>query len=215
MAWEPDYVQREALKNYVTNGSAGVADTLDNDWLDLAITAASRAVDRECSQHRPRQFGLLAAAEVRYFTAQWRDESARWVVEIDDLMTTTGLVVQFDINQDDAYEYTLSVGNYVLRPRSSASLLRPWTQLAVSRSSSQPMDWPDAVAITAKWGWSAVPSTVVQATMLQASRFFQRKESPFGVKGSPDSDSEEKSNFEADPDVCNMLRSYVKPRETL
>lgn len=215
MAWEPDYVTREELKDYVTSHGAGVSDTEDNAWLDLAVTAASRAIDRECSKHRFRQFGLLATVETRYFTAQWRDESARWVIEIDDLMTSVGLVIAIDVDQDDDYEITLGTSDYVLRPRSAASLLRPWTQLAISRSSSaQPMTWPEAVAVTAKWGWTTVPSTIKQATMILGSRFFQRKDSPFGVKGSPDSDSEEKQIFEADPDVCNMLRSYVRLKET-
>jgi hypothetical protein len=213
VAWEPDYTTREGLKNYLTSGTAGVADTVDNDWLDLAVTAASRAVDRECSKHVPRQFGQVAVAEARYYTARFDSTSARWVVEIDDIMVSTGMAVTLDINQDDVHETAIST--YVLRPRSAAAKSRPWTQIALPRGGSQPSDWPDAVKVVGTWGWSAVPSTIVQATLLQASRFFTRKQAPFGTRGTPDDGSEEMLQYNADPDVKLMLRSYVKSVETL
>jgi hypothetical protein len=215
MAWEPDYITREQLKSYITSNTAGVADTTDNDWLDFAVTAASRAVDRECSKHRFRQFGLLAAPETRYYTAKWFQEAARWVVEIDDLMTTVGMVVQLDINQDDAYEVTVdnSTG-YILRPRSAPSLLRPWTQLAFARSGTRPTNWPEQVAVTARWGWTTTPTTIPQATLLQGSRFFARKQAPFGTRGTPEDGSEGSLEYNADPDVRAMLRPYVRLVET-
>lgn len=213
MAWEPDYVDREALKHYLTQGQQGVTDTLDDDELDLAVTAASRAVDRECGRHRPRQFGILGTAEARWYTARFDSEGARWVAEIDDLMDLTGVAIAIDVNQDDVHEASVTTG-FVWRPRNAASLLRPYTQVAFSRSGTQPMQWPDAVKITAKWGWSAVPVTIKQATMLQASRIFSRRNAPFGTKGSPDDGSDETLRYNADPDVKLLLRSFVKLVET-
>ena len=84
MPWAPDYVTDEDLREYLR------VDDFDDDAQGaLAITAASRAIDAHCN----RQFGLVAAAAERVYTA-WPDyERRQWVVDIDDLATTTGLVI--------------------------------------------------------------------------------------------------------------------------
>jgi len=57
-----------------------------------------------------------------------------------------------------------------------------------------------------------VPTTVKQATLLQASRVFARREAPFGVAGSPDMGSELRLLEKVDPDVAVMLVPYVRNR---
>ena len=84
MAWAPDYADTSELASLVR-----VEDTLDDAQLALALSTASRAIDHTCG----RQFGLLAAVEARYYTARWDKSACRWVVPIDDLMTSTGLLV--------------------------------------------------------------------------------------------------------------------------
>lgn len=214
MAWEPDYVTTTQLGPF--EGITASAPSTDvAARLQWAVTAASRAVDREVSKKRHRQFGLLATPEARYFTPQWRDESRRWVVEIDDVQTTVGMVVEIDQDEDDVHELTLSASDYVLRPRSAPSLLRPWTQIAIKQATvTLPAPIPDSVKVTARWGWTTVPVTVEQATLLQANRFFTRRDSPYGVAGSPESGSTQELESEVDPDVALMLRSYRKLWET-
>jgi hypothetical protein len=64
------------------------------------------------------------------------------------------------------------------------------------------------VQVTATWGWTAVPATIKKATLLQASRFYKRRDAPFGVAGSPDMGSEMRLLAKVDPDVEVMLGDY-------
>ena len=84
MPWAPDYVTLQEMKNHLR-----LTDTVDDLEIALDITAASRAVDRATL----RQFGLVAAPEVRTYTAWWDKRRCKYVVDIDDLMTAVGLVV--------------------------------------------------------------------------------------------------------------------------
>jgi len=195
MTWAPDYAARADLAAY-----ARITDAVDNDQLDLALTAASRAVD----QFTRRQFGLLSGVEARIYTAVWDAYRCRWVVVIDDLMDATGLTVTMP---------TGTVDLYAKQPANAAQWARPWTRLVVDKAAAfSPTGAEGEVTVTAKWGWTAVPTTVKQATLLQASRVFARREAPFGVAGSPDMGSELRLLEKVDPDVAVMLIPYVRNR---
>jgi len=197
MAWAPDYVTSAELKAY-----ARITDTVDDAEVAVAITAASRAVDEHCN----RQFGLLAAAEAWSFTA-WPDfHRGRWVVDIEDLQTTTGLIVEVP-----------TVGTttaFTKEPVNAAAKGKPWTRLVFDVDASVlPVSTNlYAVTVTGKWGWTTVPVQVEQATLLQASRFLSRRESPYGIAGSPDQGSELRLLSRVDPDVGVSLRGLVRPR---
>lgn len=201
MAWAPSYATAAELEAY-----ARIPDTNDDAQITLAISAASRAVDRYCN----RQFGLVASAEARYYTPRFDRKRRKWVVEFDDLMTTTGLVVMADLGDDGTYE--AAVDNYALRPVNAQAKSRPWTFLVVQPASTkQPVAAESSVEITAKWGWSAVPDPVKQATLLQASRLLARRDSPFGVAGSPDAGGGElRLLAKVDPDVAVVLTPYIR-----
>lgn len=200
MAWAPDYATAAELKAYTR-----IPDTNDDAQIALVISAASRAVDRYCN----RQFGLVASAEARYYTPRFDKKRRKWVIEHDDLMTTTGLVVMADLGDDGTYE--AEVDNYALRPVNAAAKSRPWTFLVVQPTSTTiPIADEASVEITAKWGWSAVPSSVKQATLLQASRFLKRRDAPFGVAGSPDTGSEVRLLAKVDPDVAVTLTPFIR-----
>jgi hypothetical protein len=55
------------------------------------------------------------------------------------------------------------------------------------------------------------PAPVKLACMLQASRLVKRRDSPFGVAGSPEFGSELRLLSKLDPDVENLLRPYRIP----
>jgi hypothetical protein len=178
MAWEPDYVEVSDLAGYVR-----IDDNVDDAQLALAITAASRAVDRHCR----RQFGQVAAPEARYYRPKYSTRYGAWILVTDDLMTTTGLVV---------------TGTYTLYPRNAAAKARPWTSLHFDTE-------PDCeLEVTARWGWTEVPDSVKQACLLQASRLFARRGAPFGIAGSPDAGSEMRLLAKVDPDVAVTLEPY-------
>lgn len=196
MAWSPDYVTAEELRDYVD-----VSDLDDDAEIGLAIAAASRAVD----DHTNRQFGVVASVEQRFYTARPDYKGGYWVVDVDDFQTATGLIVEVV----DAGTVT----DYVLEPLNAAAEGAPWTRVAFTADSEyQPCGAPGEVAVTALWGWTGVPSQVKQATALQANRLLKRRHAPFGVAGSPEVGSEMRLLAKVDPDVAVSLRGLRRPR---
>lgn len=189
MPWAPDYVTTTELRDYLR-----IPDTDDDAELALAISAASRAVDRAAN----RQFGVVTSVEARTFDVAYDRHSGLYVVEIDDLMTATGLAIE------DASGAVVASGDVVLKPRNAPQKGRPWTRF------TSPTVLAGPVEVTALWGWPAVPATIEQATLIQASRFFKRRESPFGVAGSPDLGSELRLMAKVDPDVEVMVGPYKR-----
>lgn len=198
MAWAPDYTTTAKLKAFLR-----ISDTADDVQLALAITAASRAIDN----HTGRQFG--SANGERFYTARYDRRRCRWVIDIDDLMTSAGLDPQV---QDADGNDLGAINDYTLEPRNAAADGKPWTLLVVKPASTYvPTGREDEVAITATpWGSTAVPSPVEEASLLQASRFMARRDSPFGIAGSPDLGSELRLLARVDPDVAVALRPYVR-----
>lgn len=190
MAWAPDYVLATDLKAYLR-----ITDAVDDAEIAFAITAASRAVDR----HTNRQFGLVAAPEARTYTAYWDKKRGKYVVYVDDFMTTVGLVLT-----DDA---GVAITDYTLKPSNAAQEGVPWTHIVINSGGNCR---EDGIAATIKWGWTLTPVPVKQATLLQSSRFFLRRNAPFGVAGSPELGSELRLLARVDPDVAVVLGPYQR-----
>jgi hypothetical protein len=200
MTWEPDYLTVQELKNFVT-----VQHNADDDEVASAIAAASRAIDRHCN----RQFGKVDAAETRYFTAEYDSPLYVWITPLDDVMTETDLAIEVESTGD-------AITSYKLMPRNAAQKGMPWTHLAVDASAGVvPTYLEDDVAVTAIWGWSTVPPAVRFACKLQASRFLNRRGSPYGIAGSPSVGSELRLLSKVDPDVGVSLRKYVRQARPL
>lgn len=200
MAWAPDYATLPELQEYMRLG-----DGADAAELALAIVTASRAIDRVTH----RQFGLVDAPEPRAYTARYDTYHGRWSVQTDDLMTEVGLAVWVDTALDGTYATPATA--YALRPVNAAAKARPWTELLFRPGSGvQPTAVDAGVEITARWGWAEVPGPVRQACLLQASRLVSRRDSPYGIAGSPDAGSEMRLLAKVDPDVEVALADYVR-----
>ena len=195
MSWQPDYVTSTELATYLR------IDDLDDDVaLALAVSTAARAVD----DHTNRQFGKIDVVETRTYYARPDYKTGYWVVDVDDYQTTVGLVVTVD---------GTTVTTFLKEPVNAPQKGRPWLRIAFTVDSEvQPTTHPHEVAVTALWGWTAVPVAVQQATLLQASRFFWRRNAPAGVAGSPDLGSEIRLLSKLDPDVAVALRGYRRIR---
>lgn len=187
MSWAPDYVAVADLRSFLR-----IPDQDDDAELALAIATASRAVDLHCN----RQFGRVEQAEQRHYPARWSHLTDCLVLAIDDLMTTDDLVVGDQIT------------SWRLEPVNAAATGRPWTRLVVLASAG--LATGDLVPVTARWGWSSVPEPVKQATLLQASRLFNRRTSPYGIAGSPEQGSELRLLARLDPDVSVSLGPYIR-----
>lgn len=195
MTWAPDYCTTAEYKAY-----ARITDTVDDAIIPTYVTAASRAIDRATG----RQFGQTAAVEERFFTPVWDRRRGRWVVEVDDFATLTAAVLELDGN---------AVTDYTAEPRNAVVKGRVYTRLVLGEGiSPASVRDRDNVSATIQWGWSAVPTTVKGAQFLQTSRFLARRDSPYGVAGSPADGSELRLLAKVDADVDVMLTDYKRRR---
>lgn len=187
MAWAPDYILLSEVRDYVR-----VDDTVDDAKLEMAIPAASRAVDRGTG----RQFGTVDAAEERtYERVRYDAKTCRWVATIDDLHDVASLVVPTVVGTD-----------YKFGPRNALLKGRVYTTISFG---VDPRDGEDEFALTSdSWGWPSIPLTIKHATALQTSRFAARWDSPYGIAGSPDQGSELRLLSKVDPDVAVSIRDY-------
>jgi hypothetical protein len=126
-------------------------------------------------------------------------------VDTDDFSDTTGLVVAFDATGNGAY--TTTVTGYRAGPMNAPDKGLPYNSLLFDLGVVPPL-WEEGVRVTVAWGWAAHPPAVVGANLLQAHRFLKRRDSPFGVAGSPELGNELRLLAKVDPDVAVMLSPY-------
>lgn len=205
MSWAPNYLTDEEASDYLSlSDPPGISDE-EAATLPGFVTAASRAIDRACN----RQFGLVAEAEERLYVPYWDHYRARWIVQIDDLMSTSGLAAR--VLQEDGTE--VGEATYTLEPKNAAAEGKPWTTMVLLPASpARPCDPSDVLGIAGPWGWTEFPDTIVTACKLQLARFWARRQSPYGIAGSPDQGSELRLLAKVDPDVAVMLTNYVRLR---
>lgn len=193
MAWRPDYVTAAQLKSELLK----ITYDTDDAWIARVVTAASRAVDR----HTRRQFGLAETATARTYPASWRADRGMWVARTEDFQTAVG----FDLTVDGT-----TVAEVTRWPASADLDSKPWYLVGWDGAAAPVCPRYD-VSITARWGWTTVPAVVAAATLLQAQRFYMRRDSWAGVAGSPDLGSEIRLLSKVDPDVGVMLADVVRP----
>ncbi len=192
MAWKPDYCTTEELGALLS-----IHDDYDDVELGLAIAAASRAVDHATN----RQFGQTETTETRTFDdIRWSRTNGVYITRVDDIQTLTGLVVTIAGSATTAYE--TQPDNAIAKGK---PIERIWSR---SVTCDTGISRRNSIEVTASFGWLSVPDTVKEATLLQASRFFKRKDAPFGVAGSPDVGSEVRLLAKVDPDVQLALQPF-------
>ncbi len=194
MTWAPAYCTPSELQSWL--GSGDIAE------LALAAEAASRAIDTATG----RQFGLVDEAEPRFYEPEWHRN--HWYLNIDDLMTDESLVIEtVDINGDVVNTLT-----GVLTPRNAAPVGKPWTRIELVPGSPV---WGDLIRVTAKWGWTNVPNAIKMATLIQASRWYARRDNVGGQLTGLQVDDVRYGwaagqNTELDPDVLASIAPYRK-----
>lgn len=149
--------------------------SLNLELLERAINATSRAIDKFCG----RRFWIDSAVAVRVYRPELDDLA--WV---DDIATTTGLIVKTDSTGDGTYATTWASTDYELQPLNADSngQAYAWTRIAAVDRYLFPTSGKVApLQVTAKFGWSAVPDEVEQACILRAAAVFKRKEAIEGV----------------------------------
>jgi hypothetical protein len=182
-----------------------IPDDDENVLLQVALDAATSAIDDHCN----RTFIASAGVSPRMF------QPTRDRVEVDDFFTTEGLIISVGGTVIPAAVENVSAG-YTLYPLNAEAQGEPYTSFQYTQFPSSA--WPLYAAIsrakaivTARWGYAAaVPAQVRQACILQASRIFARRLSPYGVAGSPDMGSELRILAKVDPDVAVLLAGLVR-----
>lgn len=174
---------------------------VDEAQLERAISAASRAVDRWCG----RRFWADSSAVVLTYRPEESCKAA-----VDDISSTTDLVVKTDDDNDGVFETTWTIGtDFQLEPLNAAAsgTAYAWWDLVAIGSQRFPTHGPRArLQVTARFGWSAVPEQVTDATILKSVALFKRKDAPFGVAGFADFGAVRITR--ADPDVLDLLRPF-------
>lgn len=195
----PVYVTLNELKAFV---GITAGDTADDATLTRALSAAEAQIDT----YTGRKFTADVSPVIRYYTAQ-DDET----VLIDDVQTTTGLVVKTDNDGDGTFETTWALNTeFRLGPYNAAVDSGPWSYLVTVGSRR----WPPAtraVEVTARYGFTAVPAPVQQAALIQAAFLWKRKDAPFGIAGSAEYGSELRILASLDPTARSLLLPYRIP----
>lgn len=202
----------DQLKDYLRIPSD---DTEDDAVLSLALGAAETAIKRSTG----RSFESPTGAE-RAFTAKKIADPTpyatgpltlyRYSVEIDDTFTAAASVsVSYDPLGQGDFTADVAAGSFRMMPFNAPSLGKPYTSILFNRSITLPLD-AGSVGVTADWGWSAVPDTIVTATLLQAARYSKRRDAPFGVAGSPEVGNALRLLAKLDPDVAVMVHDFKR-----
>jgi hypothetical protein len=193
-------------------GWLGLSGSGQDTNLGYALDAATAAIDA----YAGRQFDIDGAVVTRLYDCEYMDYA-----EVDDIATSTGLVVK-TLNADGSVAETLTLNtDYYLAPYNADKVepVMPFTKIimAIEKSGKVlPTEHRQGLSVTAKFGFSAVPDAIEQATLIQASRFFQRKNSPMGFSGNPVSGQPDVFFLsELDPDVKNLIKPFKKTTITL
>ena len=180
--------------------SLGITDNVDDTWLEICVTAASRAIDN----FTERVFYTTEGSRV-YIPYD------NFLVEIDDLASLTTL--KTSTNVDGVFDQTWGTNDRQLEPLNgiAGGIPSPTTHIRAVGDYWFPTAGQEAtVEVTGTFGWSAVPDAVEQACILQAARYFKRADSPMSVAGFDAMGVVRLSRI--DPDIATLLEPYCRIR---
>jgi hypothetical protein len=181
--------------------SLAIEDITDDTALEAAILTASRMIDDYTGRFFYKD-GTNAAPVVRYYTAQdW------YTCNVDDFVSLTQIAT--DDNFDQLYTTIWQSDDYMVEPVNNPRRGWPLSRLLAIDSYIFPYNLPQSVKVTAVWGWPSVPAEIAMATKIQASRLFIRRQSPFGIAGTPELGTVRLSS-RLDPDVEALIRPFRK-----
>ena len=188
MAIVNGYATLAQIKAYLSTAS-----TNDDSRLELAIEAASRAIDN----FTRRVF--FSTSAIRFFEAEEPD----YLSLPDDLLSVTEIAVDTGDRQYVAF----GPNDFELEPGTA-----PYSSVYTSHLAT--LNFPHGrrgVRINGSWGYNATgshPQAINQACLILAVRFFKRRDAAFGVIGTPELGFSRVSS--KDPEVNSLLTQYRK-----
>jgi hypothetical protein len=193
------------FQNYL--GVSAVSTPPDATLMQFSLDAAAEAIAQDLN--RIQIAPDLVVSPRDYIPFMDTGDTASFVCQVDEFSSTTGLVVKTDTGLDGTFATTLASTAYQAEPLNSPIYGLPFTQIRLFG-----MAWPispygrPTVRVSALWGFPVVPDAIKMAVLLQASRWYKRKDSPEGVLGSSDFGTVRITR--TDPDVFAMIRPYKR-----
>jgi hypothetical protein len=181
-----------------TKAALRITDAIDDSLLEMAIESASRLIDGYAN----RSF-YNAGTAVRYFVAD-----NDYLTNIDDAISITEIAT--DASADGTYDVIWQADDYQLEPLNGRvdGLAVPYNAIRAIGDYTYPIWGGEAlVKVTGVWGYSAIPISIRQACIIQASRIFKRLDSPLGIAGFGDLGVMRISR-QLDPDVAQLVDAY-------
>lgn len=170
-----DYLTTDVLRAWI-----GSDTTNFEGAAQAACTVASRAVEKMCS----RYFYADGSVSARYY-----EPDDYYTVCVDDISTTTGLLVATDDGRNGSYSTSWTIAtDFLLEPQnaSASGETVPYTEICATGTRFFPAPYlgrHKTVSVTAKWGWASTPDAVTHATRLYAAWLFKQKDAPDGFIG--------------------------------
>ena len=203
-----EIVTTEALSDEVAGDtviisatSSADADPYDDNMLERAVEAISRAIDLITWRR------FYAATETRYYKAERRD-----VLTVDDLLSVTTL--KTDMDGDRTYEDTWTTSDYDLMPFNATLDSVPYQSLEITPNGDYSFPTiAKGVELKGSFGYSSTtPAPIEEACLLGASRLIQRKKTPLGVSAAAAVGelSVVVTKLKADPDFMGLISPYKR-----
>jgi hypothetical protein len=181
--------------------SLAIEDIQDDTGLEAAILTASRMIDDYTGRFFYRD-GTTAAPVTRYYTPDsW------YITNLDDFVSLNQIALDDDFDQ--TYTTILATSDYLIDPVNNARRGWPYTRITAIDRYIFPYAYPQSVRVQAVWGWPSIPAEIAMATKIQASRLFIRRQSPFGIAGTPELGTVRLTS-RLDPDVEALIRPFRK-----
>jgi hypothetical protein len=181
--------------------SLAITDSVDDTPLEAAITATSRMIDDYTGRFFYRN-GTTQSPVARYYTPL-----DPWTMNMDDSVSITEVATDDNFNQ--TWDTVWGTSDYMLEPVNNPQRGWPVNRILAIGRYVWPYYLPQSCRITGVWGWNAVPAEINMATLIQAARLFTRRQSPFGIAGSPDLGTV-RLTAKLDADVEALLRPFRK-----
>lgn len=202
MAITNGYVTRAEVQNALGLGTATLVP--DSEEIDQVITSVSRAIDDYCGRFFYSVAGTVTFTANDYLYLPIGDWSAVTSIKTDE-------------DNDGTPEVTLTAGTDYRLATNKVVPGWPYTAIQITSFGSHtlPLGVTEGVEVIGTRGWGgSVPAPVTAAALIQTSRIHARRQSPYGVAGSPEGGIVRLLS-RLDPDVELMLRPYRVIQEAI
>ena len=177
-------------------------DGLNDHHLEPVLLAADRWIDQQCGRH----FSLEQDAIKQYYS------SAEGYLDVVDLVAVTS--IKLDTSGNRTFATTLDADDYELLPYlgSDGRPAERFDQISIWPQSSRSFGYGELVQIVGDFGYvvdGGPPNEIRLASLLLASRWWKRHETPLGILGTTDLGTFERIS-KTDPDIVMMLQPYSR-----